>query len=71
MKNTSKAVITSVKNHRDNLIKGAAVILGASAGLAIGLDALGRIKSHSVDVLADALEDDVAEQVVENLTEND
>jgi len=69
--NAHKNVIASIKSNKDSIIKGAAVLLGASAGLAIGLDAFERIAARGVDALADAVEDDVAEKVTENLTEND
>lgn len=69
--NARKNVISALKSNKDSIIRGGAVLLGASAGLAIGLDVFGRLADRGVEALADEVQDDVAEKVTENLTEND
>ena len=62
----------SVKSNKGTIIKGTAVLLGASAGLAIGLDLLGRAAGSGVVALADDIEENQdSDTVVDDTTETD
>lgn len=65
-------LLASMKANKGTIIKGTAVLLGATAGLALGLDVLGKAANSGVVALADDIEDQQnSDNVMTDSTETD